>query len=117
MLRHKRTGTKTSLMQEWGKRWLVEMHCDCRLARRLGLQRIQLETDCLELIQLWERKELQRSLLDPVLVEIDELRLAFSESVFKYVNRSCNKVAHVLAKQVTRTNQSEQWHEMPTLCA
>ena len=50
---------------------------------------------------------MQRSLLDPVLIEINELTLAFSEFVIKFVSRSCNKVAYVLAKQVTHTNQSE----------
>jgi ribonuclease HI len=85
-----------------------------RLARHLGLQRVQVETDCLELVQLSEKKELHPSLLDPVLTEINELKLAFSEFVFKFVSRSCNKIAHVLAKQVTHTNQSEVWHETPT---
>jgi hypothetical protein len=59
------------------------------LARQLGLQRVQLETDCLELVQLWNKKELQRSILDPILSEIEEVRLAFIEFVFKYVRVIC----------------------------
>lgn len=42
-------------------------------------------TDCLELVQLWNKKELQRSILDPILSEIEVVRLAFIEFVFKYV--------------------------------
>jgi hypothetical protein len=63
--------------------------------------RIYLETDCLELIQMWEKGDFQRSIAGSLLTEINELRLAFREFVFKYVSRNCNKVAHVVAKQVT----------------
>jgi hypothetical protein len=52
------------------------------VARQFGLQRIHLETNCLELVpfiffriielvQSWEKKDLQRSAIGPILEEID----------------------------------------------
>ena len=37
--------------------------------------------------------------------EFVEIRLVFLEFLFSYTNRVCNKVAHVLAKQVTGTHR------------
>jgi len=82
---------------------------------QLGLQRIALETDSLELVQLW--KESQRFVVDPVLQEIDQRRLAFHEFSFSHVSRNCNKIAHLLAKQVTSTNRSERWHVTPAFAS
>jgi hypothetical protein len=47
------------------------------LARRVGVQKVMLETDCLELINLWSKRDTQRSIIDPLLKEIDAIRLAF----------------------------------------
>ena len=90
-------------------------HDGLMLAVELGLQRIALETDSLELVQLW--KESQRSTVDPVLQEIDQRRLAFHEFSFSHVSRNCNKIAHLLAKQVTSTNRSERWHVTPAFAS
>ena len=87
------------------------------LAVQLGLQRIALETDSLELVQLWKKEESQRSIVDPVLQEIDQRRLAFHEFSFSHVSRNCNKIAHLLAKQVTSTNRSERWHVTPAFAS
>ena len=70
-------------------------------------------TDCLELIQLWEKRVMQRSIIAPILSEINELMLASTEFVFTFASRSCNRVAHLLAKQVTETQRSELWHVTP----
>jgi hypothetical protein len=70
-----------------------------------------METDCLQLVQLWEKMEFQRSPIGSVLTEIKELSFAFSHFVFKFVSRRCNRVAHLLAKQFTDTHRSEVWHE------
>jgi len=51
---------------------------------------------------------------DPFLKEIEELRLAFQEFSFSYVSRKCNKVAHILARQVSYSHRSEMWHVTPT---
>ena len=40
------------------------------LARQVGVQKAVLETDCLELVNLWKQKDSQRSIVDPVRKEI-----------------------------------------------
>jgi ribonuclease HI len=82
------------------------------LARELGLQRVILETDSLE-VHLWKKQDAQRSIVEPILREIEEIRLAFLDFSFCYVNRKCNEIAHVLAKQVTSTHCMETWHVTP----
>lgn len=69
-----------------------------RMARQLGYQQVHLETDCLELVQLWGKRETQRSVLGSALADIDEIQHAFQVFKFTYVSRTCNRVAHVLAK-------------------
>ena len=53
----------------------------------------------------------QRSTIGPILEEIDDIWLAFQDFIFTYTSRSCNNVAHILAKQVT--SYKEVWHEIP----
>jgi hypothetical protein len=65
-------------------------------------------------VQLWNKKDVQPSIIDPVLKEIDELCLTFQDFPFSYVSRVCNKVAHTLAKQVPGSHRSETWHVTPT---
>ena len=71
-----------------------------KMAAQFGFHKIHLETDCLELIQLWEKRVMQRSIIAPILSEINELMLASTEFVFTFASRSCNRVAHLLAKQI-----------------
>ena len=39
--------------------------------------------------------------------------MGLHEFSFSFVNRVCNKVAHVLAKQVSATHRLERWHVTP----
>ena len=83
------------------------------LAQQCGVQKLHLETDCLELVQLWEKREEQRSAIYPVLMEIKDLSLVFFDFLFTFASRNCNKVAHVLTRQVTSIETSGVWHETP----
>jgi len=49
------------------------------LAREHGKQWVILETDCLELVNLWKKRDSQRSIIDPILKEIEDLWLAFRD--------------------------------------
>ena len=73
-----------------------------------------METDCLQVVQLWDKLEAQRSIIDPVLRQINDLSLTFQEFSFSFVSRNCNKVAHFLAKPVSASHDSETWHVTPT---
>ena len=82
-------------------------------AGQLGVQRVTMETDCLQLVQLWNKREDQRSIIDSTLREIAELSLAFQDFTLSFVSRNCNKVAHTLAKQVSVSDRLETWHVTP----
>lgn len=88
-----------------------------QLVAQIGAQRVAMETDCLDLVNLWNKRDGQRSALGPLLAEIDALSLAFHSFSFSYVSRNCNRVAHVLAKQVSKTHRSERWHVTPACVA
>lgn len=45
------------------------------------------------------------------------MQLAFQDFSFVFVSRDCNKIAHVLAKQVTGTQRTEMWHVTPACMA
>ncbi|OEL21313.1 hypothetical protein BAE44_0017666, partial [Dichanthelium oligosanthes] len=62
---------------------------------------------------LWGKLETQRSAITSTLREIQDLSLLFSGFVFTYGSRTCNKVAHVLTKQVTSTSRTGVWQEAP----
>ena len=83
-------------------------------AAQLGFQNVMVETDCLQLVQLWNMRDDQRSIIDSSLKEIAELSLAFQEFLLSFASRICNKVAHTLAKQVSESHRSETWHVTPT---
>jgi ribonuclease HI len=57
------------------------MEAACRdglkLALQRGFQRVVVETDCLQVVQLWNKVETQRSIIDPILCEISDIRFAF----------------------------------------
>ena len=47
-----------------------------RMALDAGRQRLHLGTDCLELVQLWKKKDYHRSMVGPVLEDIKDLSRA-----------------------------------------
>lgn len=82
-------------------------------ARSLGVQKIQVESDSQELLKIWEMGELQRSRISPIIKEIKELSIVFHDFSLVYANRSCNHVAHTLAKQVSEGNEVVEWQSAP----
>jgi ribonuclease HI len=84
------------------------------LPRDLGVKRIQCETDSQELVKLWEMGERQRSCISLIIREIRGLSNIFQSFSLMYVHRSCNHVAHALAKQVSDSIRVGEWHSAPT---
>lgn len=66
-----------------------------RLAVQAGYPQMQLETDCLEVVQLWRRRTNLHSIVSHILEEIAELSRVLHDFSFSYVDRTCNKVAHI----------------------
>jgi ribonuclease HI len=83
-------------------------------ARDRGVQRLYLKTDSQELVKLWKVGANQRSRITPIIREAWELCSLFSDLKLMYSSRSCNQVAHTLAKQVSVDNRMEEWHSAPS---
>jgi len=62
------------------------------LAADLGVQKLKIETDSQELVNLWKMGDNQRSCIAPIIRDRSAVFVAFS---LVYANRSCNHVAHV----------------------
>jgi hypothetical protein len=71
------------------------------LAVQSGVRNVWLETDCQQMVQLWQAGTNQRSTIVTILHEIRELSLLFLDFKSSFVSMNCNKIAHVLAKRVT----------------
>jgi ribonuclease HI len=67
------------------------------LARRKGLRRIYLETDCLSAVAKIKGSELDRSFHGPLVEEIKELLKMFAGHKIRHARRDVNGVAHKLA--------------------
>jgi hypothetical protein len=66
-------------------------------AKLRGYPKVILETDCLELVNLWNNHHGSRSAVAPILHELGELVLSFSAFSIQHIPRSANNVAHLCA--------------------
>jgi len=64
-------------------------------------------------IILCERMNFQRACISPILSDIRELSAVFLKFSLVYTNRSCNQVAHVLARQVSADSRMGEWQSAP----
>ncbi|CAD6260570.1 unnamed protein product [Miscanthus lutarioriparius] len=85
-----------------------------KFAMEKSVQRLQIETDSQELVRLWASGDFQRSFLAPILKEIRDVSSGFLDFMLICTNRACNRVAHVLAKQVTDEIRLGEWQSAPT---
>jgi hypothetical protein len=83
------------------------------LAAQSGVRKIWLETNCQQVVLLWQTGINQRSTIVTILQEIRELSLLFLDFKFSFVSRNCNKIAHVLAKRVTGDTRARWWSFAP----
>lgn len=83
------------------------------LAIQSGARKIWLETDCQQLVQLWQSGSYQRSSIAPYLQEMLEQSLVFLDFKLSFISRTCNKIAHVLAKRVTGDTRAAWWTRVP----
>jgi hypothetical protein len=59
-------------------------------AKLKGFPKVVMETDCLELVNLWKTLHGSRSPVAPILQEIGDLVLSFSSFIIQHVPRSAN---------------------------
>jgi hypothetical protein len=69
-----------------------------QMAQELRITKLCLETDCLELINLWKALGVQRSVVSLIIHDIRCISRSFSEFTFMCTNRTYNRVAHEYAR-------------------
>jgi ribonuclease HI len=78
-------------------------------AKIRGLSHVIVETDCLEVVNLWNTRHNSRSIVAPLLVEIGELATSFCFFDIQHVMRTSNIPAHLCARHASTLNVSECW--------
>jgi hypothetical protein len=67
----------------------------------LGVRKLHLETNCQVLVSLWMSRAKQKSVIAPLLQQIEDLSRSFEDFHLSFSSRHCNKVAHVIAHMVS----------------
>ncbi|KAE8794557.1 Casein kinase I-2-like protein [Hordeum vulgare] len=78
-------------------------------ANLIGFLHVLLETDNMEVVNLWNTRLNSRSVVAPILLEIDELCASFHSSVIQHVSRSANGSAHLCARSAFAVTATESW--------
>jgi ribonuclease HI len=87
------------------------------LAKGRGVEKLILETDSQVFLKLWKEDINLRSEIAPIISEIRLISSCFNSFLVVSVNRSCNQVAHTLAKQVSSESRMGEWQQAPTYIA
>ena len=65
-------------------------------------------------MKFWKEGANQRSRIGSIIRETRELSSSFVDFSVTFTSRACNRVAHVLAKQVSGDNRLGEWQLAPT---
>jgi hypothetical protein len=68
-----------------------------------------METDCLEIVNLWNSRHGSRASVAPILLEIGELVTCFTSFIIQHVLRSANISAHLCAKHASTLLVTSSW--------
>jgi hypothetical protein len=80
-------------------------------ANLCGFSKVLLETDCLEVVDLWKTRHSSRSVVTSILQDIGELALNFLFFDIQHVSRSANNPAHLCAKLACTLTGTSCWLE------
>ena len=87
----------------------IAIHEGVKFAKQRGSTHVIMETDCLEVVSLWNTRHNTRSIVAPILDEIEELARDFSLFEIQHVMRTANIPAHLCAKRACTLNVTECW--------
>ena len=80
----------------------------------LGLSKVIVETNCQELVELWNSKTSDRCAIIPVLNQIHELSRQCTYFVLVHVRREANMATHYTTKFALLSNSECTWlHDVP----
>ena len=78
-------------------------------ARLRGFSHVIVETDCLEVVNLWKSRHNSRSVVAFLFAEIGELAANFTFFCIQHVNKSANLPTHLCAKHACSLMVTESW--------
>ena len=78
-----------------------------------GFAQVVMEVDCLDVVDQWIKHQDSRSIIAPILVEIEELARGFKSFLIQHVMRLSNNSAHLCAKAACTLEVSECWMSSP----
>jgi hypothetical protein len=90
----------------------MALHEGVVFAQLRGFSRVVFEVDCLEVVHLWDSRAVSRSVVAPILLDIEGLALNFISFVIQHVNRTANTSAHLCAKQACMQDDTECWMDL-----
>ncbi|KAK1620057.1 hypothetical protein QYE76_025574 [Lolium multiflorum] len=82
---------------------------DVKLANDLGITRIEVETDAIEVVKLWNERRQGRSEIYSIQLEIEELSSNMDSFQLGYIGREANEGAHLCAKQASACRRRCLW--------
>ena len=83
------------------------------LAQQIGCTRIEIQSDCMEVVQTMHDGGFSVTAAVAIYDEIVDLWKEFRDISISHCNRSCNAVAHELARQAVLQKSSFVWIEEP----
>jgi hypothetical protein len=78
-------------------------------AQLRGFSRVVMEVDCLEIVNLWDSRAVSRSVITPVLLDIEGLASSFTSFIIQHVKRFSNMSAHLCAKLACTQDETSCW--------
>jgi ribonuclease HI len=78
-------------------------------AKLRGYPDVVMETDCLEMVNLWNTRHSCRSIVAPILEEVGELVRSFKSFLVQHIPRSANHSAHLCAKLACTFDVTSSW--------
>jgi ribonuclease HI len=79
------------------------------LAMEVGVRRLVLESDCAGAVAKLKTASLERSIHGPLVEEIKQLLKGFDDFSIDHVRRTCNVVAHSLAREGCKNKSNVSW--------
>ncbi|KAF7008929.1 hypothetical protein CFC21_023575 [Triticum aestivum] len=70
-----------------------------------------MESDCLEVVNLWNSRHDDRTVVAPILAEILELYTSFKSFCIQYISKTANYPAHLCARHASTLDVTECWFD------
>ena len=87
------------------------------LAKDLGLRRVVVHSDCLRVVNAIKVRDIPHTELGTIVEDIKVSSYTFLKATFTFIPRSCNMVAHNLAKYALLVNTEARWSGCVPPCA